>query len=126
MFGARVTCLGLLLAVLVLMSPDPASARGGGGYGGGGWHGGGWNGGGWHGGGWGGGWRGSGWRGGWHGGGWYGRGWYGGGVWWEPGIAYPFPLYVPPPVYYYPYPVPPVWSTPPAGYSGPPSVQFGY
>jgi hypothetical protein len=53
------------VAVLSLMSPTDASARGGfggGGFHGGGFHGGGWGGGGWHGGG--GGWRGGGWRGG--------------------------------------------------------------
>src|SRR4029077_12800883 len=51
-------CAALIAAVILsiaVTAPQPAHARGGGGWGGGhggGWHGGGWHGGGWHGGGW--------------------------------------------------------------------------
>ena len=69
------------------------------------------------------------------GGGWHGGGWHGARVAHFGGFHRGFhhrrfvhggyyPYYYYP---YYPYPVPPpVWSTPPAGYTGPPSVNFGY
>ncbi|HWA81340.1 MAG TPA: hypothetical protein VG848_13665 [Acetobacteraceae bacterium] len=75
--------------------------------------------------GWHGGWGGPGW--GWHGGGWHGHGWYGpgwGGWWRGPsvGVVIAPPVAYPPPVAYYPYPLPPPPPPPPVVYAPPPVV----